>query len=153
FVARGELEMGRDLAHGAKHIANLLSYDPGYAEWIELLEQYLAAAGPDPEAYIPRGDKLFFSTEAMRAYIWHKAGRLEEAVELLVQVVQAKSDARYLEAWALDWLEPEGAMESLPEPLALQLFSVVLTRFPEARLSPLPRLREIQRWARLCERS
>lgn len=152
FVARGELEMNRDLKHGASHLANLLSYDPGNAEWVALLEQYLAAAGPDPEALIPRGDKLYFSTEAMRAYIWHKQGRLADAVELLTNAVHAKTEARYLEAWALGWLEPPGAVESLPEACALGLFSLLLTRSPEARLLPLPRLREMQRSARLSER-
>ena len=60
--------------------------------------------GPDRVALIPRGDKLYYSTEALRAYIWHKQGRLHDAVVLLVNVVQAKNDSRYLEAWALNWL-------------------------------------------------
>lgn len=152
FVARGELEMNRDLKHGATHLANLLSYDPANPEWVELLEKYLAAAGPDPETLIPRGNKLYYSTEALRAYLWHKQGRLAEAVDLLANVVHAKSDARYLEAWALDWLEPEGAVESLPGPLGMRLFALALQRFPEARLSPLPQLRQVRRWARLSER-
>src|SRR5262249_16731363 len=121
-------------------------------EWIELLEQYIAAAGRNPEGLIPRGDKLYFSTEGMRAYIWNKQGRLNDAVNLLLDVVQAKQDARYLEAWALGWLDPAGAVESLPEQDGLRLFSLALNRFPEARQSPVPRLREVQRWARLCDR-
>jgi tetratricopeptide (TPR) repeat protein len=152
FVARGELEVGQSLQHGASHLANLLTYDPGNPEWVELLEKYLAAAGPDSESLIPRGDKLYFGTEAMRAYIWHKQGRLNDAIDLLAQVTHAKSDARYLEAWGLSWLEPPGAIESVPEQAGLRLFALVLNRFPEARLSPLPRLREMERWARLGER-
>jgi tetratricopeptide (TPR) repeat protein len=152
FIARSELEISKNLPHGASHLANLLSFDPGRPEWVELLENYLAAAGPDPEALIPRADKLYYSTEAMRAYIWQKRGQLEEAIDLLVQVTQAKTEARYLEAWALGWLEPAGAVEYLTEPLGLRLFALVLNRFPEAHQMPLPRLREVQRWARLCER-
>jgi tetratricopeptide (TPR) repeat protein len=152
FVARGELETNRDLKHGASHLANLIAYDPANPEWLELLEKYLAAAGPDPEALIPRGDKLYYSTEGMRAYIWHKQGRLADAIDLLVNVVRAKTDSRYLEAWGLNWLEPPGAVESLPQRLGLFLFSSVLNRFPEARLAPLPQLRQTQRWARLSER-
>jgi len=152
FVARGELEMGGDLSHGARHLANLLSFDPGNAEWIELLERYLAAGQPDPEALIPRGKKAYYTSEAMRAYIWHRQGRLADACQLLADVTHAKQEARYLEAWVLDWLEPAGAMESLPETVGLVLFSLALGRFPEARLSPARRLREIRRWARLCDR-
>ena len=152
FIARAELEQTKNLKHGAGHLANLLSYDPGNPAWVALLEGYLAAAAPDPEALIPRGDKLYYGTEAMRAYIWHKQGRLEEAVGLLTEVVQAKQDARYLEAWVLDWLEPTGAVEFLPELKGLHLFSLVLNRFPEARMCASPRLKQIRRWARLMDR-
>lgn len=152
FVAKGELETTRDLKHGTRHLANLLTYDPGNPEWIELLDQYLAAAGPDPERLIPRGDKLYYGTEALRAYIWYKAGRLAEAVDLLVQVSNAKPSARYLDAWALSWLEPPGAVEFLEENQANLLFATVLNRFPEARMSPLPRLRVIRRWSVLSDR-
>lgn len=152
FVARGELESQGNLKHGAHHLANLLSLDPGNPEWIALLEQYLAAAGPDAERLIPREEKLYYSTEAMRAYIWYKQRRLEEAVDLLVQVVDAKPAARYLEAWALSWLEPAGAMESLTQGTGLRVLTSALMRANEARSAPLPRLREVERWARLGER-
>jgi hypothetical protein len=56
FVARAELESGKDLQHGANHLAKLLSYDPGRVEWLDLLKDYLRRAGPDPEALIPRGE-------------------------------------------------------------------------------------------------
>lgn len=147
FVALGELETAGNLEHGASHLCNLLSYDPGRPEWVDLLERYLEAASPEPEALIPRSDRLYYSTEAVRAYIWHKQQRLADAVSLLADVVEAKRDARYLEAWGLDWLEPPGAAESLSEELALRLFSLALGRFPEARMSSAPRLRHVQRWA------
>src|SRR5262245_6305002 len=152
FVARGELETKHDLKHGASHLANLLTYDPGEPEWIELLEQYLAAAGKDPESLFPRGDKLYYGTEAVRAYIWHKQGRLLEAIELLENVIRAKSDARYMEAWGLNWLERAGAIESLPEQTGLWILSGALGRFPESSHSPLHRMREARRWAGLAER-
>src|SRR5436305_403088 len=59
FVARAELETGHNLAHGAGHLANLLTYEPGNPEWVELLDRYLAAGEPNPEALFPRGDKLY----------------------------------------------------------------------------------------------
>ena len=152
FIARAELEMSRDLKHGAGHLASLLMFDPANPEWVELLEKYLAAAGTDPEALIPRGKELYAGIEAMRAYIWHTQGRLADAVGLLADVAHAKRDARYLEAWGLDWLEPVGAIESLPEMLGLRLFVTAMGKFPEAGMSPLPRLQEVERWTALCER-
>ncbi|MCC2668491.1 MAG: repeat protein [Armatimonadetes bacterium] len=152
FIARGELEAGNNLAHGASHLANLLGFDPGNPEWVDLLHRYLAAAGPNPEKLIPRGEEAYYTTEALRAYLWHREGRLADACELLASVARAKPDSRYLEAWALDWLEPAGAVESLPEQTGLFLFSQVLNRFPEARLTSARRLREIRRWSRLCDR-
>src|SRR5689334_4352655 len=86
FVARGELEVGHDLKHGANHLANLLAYDPGNAEWVKLADDYLAAAGPEPESLIPRGEQLYAGTEALRAYVWWRLGRLADAVDLLVDV-------------------------------------------------------------------
>jgi tetratricopeptide (TPR) repeat protein len=152
FVARAELESGNNLQHGAKHLANLLSYDPGRLEWIDLLKDYLRAAGPDPEALIPREEKPYCSTEAMRAYIYHEQGRLMEAVDLLTQAVKAKPEARYLEAWALDWLEPAGAVEALPQTTAIRLFMLVLGHYPEASQLTWLRQREIDRFAQLLER-
>jgi tetratricopeptide (TPR) repeat protein len=153
FIARGELEMGKNLEHGATHLCNLLSYDPGYPEWIDLLEEYLKAAGPNPERLIPRGEKLYYGTEAVRAYIWHRQGKLEEAVNLLWNVVHAKPDSRYMEAWCLNWIEPAGMAESLSEQLMLQLLGSALGRFPEAKLSTLSRRHQARRWAMIAERT
>jgi tetratricopeptide (TPR) repeat protein len=153
FVARGELETKNNLAHGASHLCNLLTYDPGYPEWIDLLEEYLAAGAPDPERLIPREEKLYYGTEAVRAYIWHRQGKLADAINLLWNVVQAKPDARYMEAWGLWWLEPPGKMESLSEELALSVLASALTRFPEARYQTVPRLLQSRRWAMLAERA
>src|SRR5579883_1193110 len=151
FVARAELETKHNLAHGANHLSSLLSFDPGNKEWIELLEQYIAAE-PDVDALIPRKKELYYSTEAMRAYIWHKQGKFGEAVNLLANVANAKPDSRYLEEWALSWLEPNGAVESLPEKVGWLLFSVVLNRFPECQMATLRRVNEAKRWACVAER-
>ena len=152
FIARAELDQHRDLKHGAAHLAKLLMFDPGNREWLDLLEQYLSVAGPDPENLIPRGKDLYASTEALRAYLWNRQGRLHEAIELLLNVTNAKKEAGYLEAWVQNWLEPGGAVEDLPESLAQRLFAEVLNRFPEVRVAPLPALHMMERWARLSER-
>src|SRR5262249_7511246 len=114
FVARGELASGSNLEHGANHLANLLNFDPGNQNWMALFEQYFERAGGELETFIPRGEKLYAATEAMRALIWHRQGRLDEAVELMLQVTQA-THPNYLHDWVLGWVEPEGTAESLDE--------------------------------------
>jgi tetratricopeptide (TPR) repeat protein len=152
FIARAELEDRKNLAHGARHLADLLAFDPANREWRDLLDAYVAAAQPSLDALLPMDEKRYYASEAVRAYAWQKAGRLGDATELLTQVVRAKTDAHYLEAWALDWLEVEGGMESLDERVALPLLGLALTRFPEARLATVRTLRHAKRWAALSER-
>ncbi|HBP19914.1 MAG TPA: hypothetical protein DEA08_19250, partial [Planctomycetes bacterium] len=97
---------GDPLAHGFMHVCELLAYDPARPEWLELMERYLAAAGGDLARLLPEdGEDRYFASEAARALLFARAGRLREAVELLAMVQQAKSDAPYLEAWVPDWLE------------------------------------------------
>ena len=67
FVARGELDNGQNLAHGASHLANLLNFDPGNREWMALFDQYFDKTNGDLETLIPRGEALYAATEAMRA--------------------------------------------------------------------------------------
>jgi tetratricopeptide (TPR) repeat protein len=151
FVARGELDRGENLAHGAEHLTNLLHFDPGNREWMALFDQYVDKANGDLETLIPRGDKLFAATEAMRALIWQRQGRLAEAVELMLQVTAA-THAKYLHEWVLDWVEPEGAIESLADASVLHLLALALTNIPEARAATMREVREAQRWAAVSER-
>lgn len=152
FIARAELEQRRDLPHGAGHLANLLSFNPGNPEWVQLLEDYCEAWPGDQDELIPRGEQLYYATEGMRAYMWRRQGRLEEAIDLLTQVVGAKPSARYLEDWGLRWLEQPGAVESLSPDCGGRLFSLILSRYPEACRSTLPRLRDLEHWTRLAQR-
>lgn len=151
FIATLELESGGDLAHGARHLDKLLSFDPGNSEWLALLERYMDAV-PDIESLIPRGDELYYTTEALRAYLWLKKGRLTEAIDLFASVSRAKPDSKYLEAWVLPWLEAPGIVEQLPSECAHILFLVVLTHFPEAKFAPVRQLKYVERWANLIER-
>jgi tetratricopeptide (TPR) repeat protein len=151
FAARAEIERGENLAHGAGHLANLLNFDPGNQGWMALFGQYFDRTGGELETLIPRGEKLYASTEAMRALIWHRQGRLGDAVELMLQVMPA-TEANYLHDWVLRWVEPEGAAESLKEAAAFHLLALVLTKMPEARLATVTQIRAAQRWASVSER-
>ncbi len=153
FIARGTLETGDELPHGAQHLANLVDVDPANPEWRALIDRYVAAAGPAIDALLPETEKRYTATEALRAYLWQVQGRLADAVLRLVEVTDALRDLRYLDGWALDWLEAEGAIEKLPEQTALRLFSLLLVLTPEGRYASARRLRLTGRWAALLERA
>jgi tetratricopeptide (TPR) repeat protein len=152
FIARAELDKGDNLAHGANHLANLLNFDPGNREWMALFDQYLNRANGNLETLIPRGDKLYAASEAMRALLWQRQGRLAEAVALIVQVTSA-THPKYLQEWALGWVEADGAIESLPKDNALHLLALALNSMPEARLATVAQVRQARRWAAVTERA
>jgi tetratricopeptide (TPR) repeat protein len=151
FVARAEIEKGENLAHGASHLANLLNFDPGNQDWIALFGEYFDRTGGELETLIPRGEKLYSATEAMRALIWYRQGRLGDAAELMIEVTRA-THPNYLHAWVLGWVEPKGAIESLKEPIAHYLLGLVLTNMPEARLATQAQMQVARRWASVSER-
>ncbi|MEP6505299.1 MAG: hypothetical protein ABJD97_18340 [Betaproteobacteria bacterium] len=151
-VAGHELESGDNLPHGAQHLANLLLVDPRHPAWRALLDRYVVAAAPALDALAPDVDPRHASTEALRAWIWQVQGRHAEALDRLVDVAGALGDADLLHAWALDWLEPEGAIEALPEPSGLALFGALLTMCGEAPNASANQLAWLRRWAVLLER-
>lgn len=150
FVAAGELDHGENLVHGMSHLAELLVFDPGRGEWLELLERYLGRQGP--EELLPEEEERYFATEAVRAFVLARQGDLKQAVELLLEVNQAKPATRYLEAWVLGWLEPEGAFESLPQTVAQLVLAAALGAYPEHRVLTVQRQRALKRFAALAKR-
>jgi tetratricopeptide (TPR) repeat protein len=151
FAARAELESGDNLAHGAGHLANLLNFDPAGQDSMALFGQYFERMRGELETLIPRGEKLYAATEAMRALIWHQKGRLGDAVELMIEVTRA-THPNYLHDWVLGWVEPLGAIESLEERISLHLLGLVLTNMPEARLATRAQMQVARRWAAVSER-
>lgn len=153
YIVRGELDTGTNLPHAATHLANLLLVDPRHPRWLELLDRLAAAAGPALEALVPDVDVRHASTEALRAWIWQRQGRLDDAVSRLVGVTQAIADPRMLDGWALGWLEPAGAVESLPESTGLQLFGTLLNQNTEALHATAAQVATLRRWSALLERA
>ncbi|MBW8758644.1 MAG: hypothetical protein JF586_13610 [Burkholderiales bacterium] len=153
YIARAELEAGNDLAHGARHLANLLVIDPSHAGWRALLDRYVAAAAGDPSALVPDVEPRHAATEALRAWTWQAQGRRDEAVSRLVDVAQALGSAALLHGWAIAWVEPPGAIESLPEAAGLKLFAALLTLNPEAAHASASQLASMRRWSTLLERA
>jgi tetratricopeptide (TPR) repeat protein len=153
FIARGTLKLGENLAHGAQHLAGLLEVDPACSEWRTLVGRYVDAAGPDIDALVPDTEPRYASTEALRACLWQVQGKTADAVSLLIDVCMAQRKALYLHAWVLEWLEPVGAIEALPEPICLRLLGTVLTHCEEVHLSTARTLGYLRRWVDLAERA
>ena len=152
FIATGTLALGEDLAHGAEHLAELLKVDPAHAEWRALIGRYVEAAAGDIEALLADKEPRHAATEALRAYLWHGQGRTGEAVDLLVEVSRALGDARYLHAWVLEWLEPEGAVEALPERAGQMLFGTVMTLTPGVPAATARTVKQLRCWLSLFQR-
>lgn len=152
FVSEAELEQG-NLAHGAEHLAELLRFAPGNPEWLALAERYLQSAGSPAEAVLlPLGEQRYAATEALRTWIMAREGHVAEAVDLLLHVIDAAPESDYLNAWALDWLEPAGAFEQLDGDLQVRLFGRIIQRTPEAREATVRALANTRRWALLASR-
>jgi len=152
-IARAELAAGGNLAHGARHLANLLVIDPSHPAWRELLDRYVEAAAADPAALVPEVEPRHAATEALRAWTWQVQGRRDEAVSRLVDVARALVSAALLHAWAIEWFEPPGAIESLSEAAGLKLFGALLTLNPEAASATASQLACMRRWSTLLERA
>jgi tetratricopeptide (TPR) repeat protein len=153
FVAGASLDAGTDLAHGASHLATLLEVDPRRADWQALAARYLDAAGGNVEALLPVGAERFVNSEALRAWFWQRQGKVPAAVDLLLQVARAAGHARYLHAWALDWLERDGALAGVDEATMMQLLATVLNSVEEAHESSAATVRDVGRWAALAGRA
>ncbi|NHZ97676.1 hypothetical protein [Massilia sp. CCM 8734] len=153
IVASTELETGANLAHGASHLAILLEVDPGRADWQALAARYLDAAGGDVDALLPVGDERFVNSEALRAWFWQRQGKTPEALDLLLQISRAAGHATYLHAWALDWLEQDGALARIDEASMMQLLATALNSVEEAHQSSAGTVRDMGRWASLAERA
>ncbi len=154
FVAQQELQRGEDLPRGARHLARLLSAATADAESLQLAEQYFQAAADNPLELLPesQAEETCFEEEALRAWLLARWGRLPEAVELLVALVNAKQDASYLEAWVLDWLEMPGAAESLPGPTMLKLMLLVSQQYPECKFVTADQQRLLDRYVNVMRR-
>jgi tetratricopeptide (TPR) repeat protein len=150
FIASAELRSGDNPKHGFSHLAELLFYDPGNADFVALVDEYLARA--DAATLLPETEDRYFATEAVRALLWAREGRLDEAASLWSAVHRAKSDSRYLQTWGLAALEPAGAIESLSADTGLNLLGRVLVTLPEQRYQTA-RMREVSlRYGRLALR-
>lgn len=112
-IATYALQQG-DLRHAAFHVGCALSTDPTRPEWLALLDQIIARATGDPLELAPlEPDKrTYFATVAVRSYILAGMGRIAEAVDLLLQAIEANPDVPYT-TWLIWWKDRPGFAEAL----------------------------------------
>ncbi len=143
FAARAEID--RDAAgHGFRHLADAVAAAPGSAEVMAVVDEYDRKLGL-AKLLPPESQERYYATEALRALSWARSGRVADAIDLLLQVHQARPTA-YVEVWVLDWLG--GA--ALDAELTLRLLGTVLNGLPEAREMTALRAERAKRWARVA---
>ncbi|MBO6937375.1 MAG: hypothetical protein JJ863_20550 [Deltaproteobacteria bacterium] len=156
MVARSTLTMPEtglhELKHGFQHLVELLALEPDDEEMLSLLDRYASLAGNLDALLPPPTGERYYAIEAIRARQLVAAGQLGQGVDLLGQVNGAKPGLRYLDAWALDWLEPSGRIESLPVSVVLPALATAMQSLAEAKRMTPKRIRHAERWARLAER-
>ena len=100
-IARRALRAG-DHGHAAFHVTAALATNPLQPEWRALFDQTIAAAH-EPERLLQIGDGAYFAHVAGHAYILARQDRLDEAFDLLCQVINVVPDRGY-HFWAVEWL-------------------------------------------------
>jgi tetratricopeptide (TPR) repeat protein len=153
-IAQSALRAG-DLRRSIYHLGLALASDPAREEWLALLDQWIAAAGPRALDLVPLYDDQYFTTlqaaqfmmrqgntpthrmevtplvgknyharVAVHASILASQGKMKEAVNLLLQLIEVKPEIPYA-LWLPRWQNRAGFAEALePEkivPLTLRV--------------------------------
>ncbi|MFN7697231.1 MAG: hypothetical protein ACK5U8_05010 [Deltaproteobacteria bacterium] len=129
-IARKVLAAG-DAKHAALHCAFGLALEPTKPEQLALVDE-IYAASPDPLSLVPLESTTFFGVVAMRAIFLKKAGRIVEALELLVQVVAVRPDLPFGE-WLDTWLD-DATLEKVEPQVLARLFDLGLQRLVSTEL-------------------
>ncbi|GAB4213843.1 MAG: hypothetical protein OHK0013_38060 [Sandaracinaceae bacterium] len=95
-LARGEVALALE------QIGAALSFDPTATQHLETLERALERC-PRPLDLLPGSGAAFFGAAAVRAYVLHRLGRLDEALLQLLDVVRFRPEAPYLR-WVDAWV-------------------------------------------------
>jgi len=99
----------RDFHLAFEQIAAALSFDPTAAESLALLDRFVREA-PRGAAWLREGEDPFFGAAPVRAYTLARSGELNEALLMLLEVVQYRPDVPYL-SWVRSWLRNGAAAE------------------------------------------
>ncbi len=129
-IAR-KLLLAGDGRHAALHAAFAIAVEPGVPDSLALADE-LYASSPEPLTLVPLEGTTYFGVVALRAVFLRKAGKLVEALELLVQVVAVRPDLPFGE-WLDTWLDLSAA-QSLDPKVAARLLDLGLQRLGSTEL-------------------
>ena len=151
FIARGELKRGGNLLHGMNHLAKLLTYDPSYPEWINLLERYLSLARENPESLLDEEHRNYYAIEAVRAYIYARQGRYLEALQILDAIAKYMPNTLYMKTWGIDWLSQASVTKSIDLNFTGAILADALNRFNEFSETTYDKQQYLLRYAALTK--
>ncbi len=129
-AAKAALASG-DFKAAAQQCSLGLATAPGNAEQVEVATQLFAAA-PDALSLVPLEPTTFYGVVALRAVFLQKAGKLPEALELLVQVMAVRPDLPY-GTWLDQWLTDDVA-KTIDATVAARVFDLGLQRLVQTEL-------------------
>jgi tetratricopeptide (TPR) repeat protein len=156
-LARWLIKHG-DFAAALRHLAPPIAADPEKLEWLEVIDDWIATAGPDAIDHFPPEGECSVGENILRAYVLAAREEFLPALAALQAVQTADPQARCLDVWGLAWLDSDKVLRSIPRQQLDDMLAQIPVRYPEfrelraAEREPLLRLlRVLQRFAKLCE--
>lgn len=127
-AARAALAAG-DIPAAAAHLARALAHDVGRREWLIFLDEIVQAGEIDPDKIAPLGERPFFATVAVRAYVIARRRDLTTAIQLLVRVFTVEPSVPFIR-WGVSWLSAPGAAAKVDVDEVVHALIQLLQRFP-----------------------
>ncbi|MEP7119544.1 MAG: tetratricopeptide repeat protein [Byssovorax sp.] len=127
-AARAALAAG-EIAGAAAHLARALARDVGRREWLIFLDEIVQAGGLDPDTIAPLGERPYFATVAVRAYVLARRRDLTAAIQLLLRVFTAEPSVPFVQ-WGASWLSAPGAAAKIDVDEVVYSLIQLLQRFP-----------------------
>ncbi|NEN81917.1 tetratricopeptide repeat protein [Paenibacillus elgii] len=113
-----------DFQHALYHMACALSTDPANAEWLDSLNEWMDA-GEDLLPFVPVEENNYFAVMAVRAYIYARMNKFNDAFGLLGQVIKVKPEIPYL-VWVSEWEPRIAGVDHIEEGTIIGFVSGVL---------------------------